>query len=86
MSGFSCSCQLRFLIYIYIHARVSCVPFFPYTQETPLKINIVYSRYPENLMFEAVCVLVHGHNRIENKTKADLFGIGGASERRTLTP
>ncbi len=40
-------------------------------------------------MFEAVCVLAHGHNRIENKTRAGLFGVGGvggASERRTLIP
>ncbi len=35
------SCQLRFPIYIGIYVRVvrvSCVPFFPYTKEAPLKI------------------------------------------------
>ncbi len=45
-------------IYIYVRVvRVSCVPFSPYTKETPLALkSIVYSRYPGNLMFAEVRV------------------------------
>ncbi len=73
MSSQFMSIEISDIYYVRV-VRVSSVPFSPYTLETPLKIILVYSRYPGNLMFATVCVFNVSTRRCTIKNKmADVF-------------